>query len=210
MVGAVARSRMLWDVLMQDALPLEVARAWIVEQKSACGLEEAPSTLRPMDVVELFGLVRTTRPATVIEVGTYIGVSTTTIARAMRRGHLYTCDSESDWLIASPNEVAIHQYRRQRSSEMFADLRAKGVVADLVYLDGRLAPTGETIEDLMALTNERTVFVMDDFIGIEKGVLNAIVLAGLKHKNLGLVLPRTQDSKTAILLSGNRIAMVVQ
>jgi hypothetical protein len=75
---------------------------------------------------------------------------------------------------------------------------------DLIYLDGRLSQPD--IEPLSKIVCEKTVFVLDDFEGIEKGVANALML---EHPSRVLIYPRA-DNKTAVSMPVGLIQLVPQ
>lgn len=145
------------------------------------------------DAVELYKVTNFFAPKVIVEVGTFIGVSTRTMREAAPSATIYTCDHSND-IDVCPEDSQLFQYPNTPSSTMFADLAAKGVKADLIYLDGRLTP--QDFEPLGKIITENTVFVLDDFEGVEKGVANAMIL-----ENAGrlLVYPRA-DRKTAVLI----------
>jgi hypothetical protein len=87
---------------------------------------------------------------------------------------------------------------------MFEDLAKQGEKIDLVYLDGRLSE--KDIPHLMSVIHNKTVFVLDDFEGTEKGVANAVVLEG---GNSLLVYPRN-GNKTAIVIPMTLLQFVRQ
>jgi predicted O-methyltransferase YrrM len=124
------------------------------------------------------------KPQMVVEVGTFIGRSTVAMAWGVTSHHpdamIYTCDGSNDIQIPAIAHVrsnggsCIKQYPKTMARDMFADLRASGVRADLAYLDGRLAP--DEVDLLRQVTAPGAVIVLDDFEGVEKGVANATQL----------------------------------
>ena len=88
----------------------------------------------------------------------------------------------------------VEQFPKKTSLEMFESMHDRNIYADLINIDGRLS-----LEDLAIIdkvTHERTVFVLDDFEGIEKGVINAANLMGLNLRQYGLVYPPEQELLT--------------
>ena len=69
---------------------------------------------------------------------------------------------------------------------MFEHLVARGVKADLFFLDGRLQDGDLNL--LPSMTHTKTVFVLDDFEGLEKGIINGIKLRDI-YPNLILIRP---------------------
>lgn len=111
----------------------------------------------------------------IAEVGTFIGNSTCAIALGSARDvPIHTCDYSNDLNIAGPYGSKIVQYPKTSSSDMFAKMADNNLRAEMIFLDGRLTPRDFNILPSVALDD--TVFVFDDFEGIEKGVANASAL----------------------------------
>jgi len=144
------------------------------------------------DAAELYRLVKFFKPEVIAEVGTFIGVSTMAMYMSDEFLRIYTCDMSNDIpnLFEEADEI-IKYYPKQSSTQMFKDLAEKGNKVDLVYLDGRLQQ--EDFEPLNKIIHDQTIFVFDDFEGIEKGVINAMMLEGPSRL---LIYPR-EGRKTA-------------
>lgn len=154
------------------------------------------------DAIELYKLVRFFAPTVIAEVGTFIGVSTTVMSFAAPLKKIYTCDMSNHITLDIHRDVI--QYPKTSSTDMFKDLAEKEVKVDLVYLDGRLSP--DDFEPLNKIIHEKTVFVLDDFEGIEKGIANALML---EHPSRVLIYPR-RDNKTAVSMPVGLIQLVPQ
>lgn len=94
----------------------------------------------------------------VIEVGTFIGLSTTALAAAATNCAVYTCDASNDCL---PSEGRIHTYPKQTSTQMLRDLIQREVRADLCFFDGVLS--AEDVALLARVTHDRTVYAFHDY-----------------------------------------------
>ena len=117
------------------------------------------------------------QPKVIVEVGTYIGRSTLAMARganASLKG-LFTCDMTFDtWTPTTPEDAATIQYFGKTSStDMMKALLGRTQV-DLFLLDGRLQQ--DDLQLITGLRHDRSVFLIDDFEGVEKGVDNALKL----------------------------------
>jgi len=132
-----------------------------------------------------FAITNYFNPDVIAEVGTFIGKSTMSLAYGMFRASqrdvvskqktIYTCDMSNDIDIGSAQwQVRIEQYKKKSSAEMFSDMRIKNVHADMVNIDGRLGV--EDFDVLFDVVTERTIYLLDDFEGTEKGVANAFNL----------------------------------
>jgi hypothetical protein len=117
-----------------------------------------------------------------------------------------TCDMSND----IPNLFVdargmVTYFPKTSSTEMFKKLaEEENPSIDLIYLDGRLSQPD--IEPLSKIVCEKTVFVLDDFEGIEKGIANALML---EHPSRVLIYPRG-DNKTAVSLPVGLIQLVPQ
>ena len=129
-------------------------------------------------------------PKVVVEVGTYIGRSTAALFMGAKPAleKLYTCDATFDaWdpgHLASAGEI--EYFGKTTSTQMFEHLVSRGVKADLFFLDGRLQDADLNL--LPSMTHKKTVFLLDDFEGLEKGIINGIKLRDI-YPNLILIRP---------------------
>lgn len=165
-------------------------------------------SLDKRDVEDLQDVVFHFRPTVVAEVGTFIGRSTMAIAHSMDEGGtIYTCDVSNDIKLPEVTGGTIVQYPKTSSATMFADLVENlNVFVDMFYIDGRLSPCD--IGFIQKLIHPKTVFVLDDFEGVEKGVANATLL--MQHlTGYALIYPRW-NGKTAILMPGSLLQFTAQ
>lgn len=162
------------------------------------------------DVADLQEIVSHFQPVTVAEVGTFIGRSTAAMSTVMRDGGMiHTCDVSNDIkLPVLSNTVGVCQHPKQTSTQMFQSLVGSGTRVDLFYIDGRLA--ADDLPLIKQLMHDRTVFVLDDFVGVEKGVANAMnLLAGLGAPFYTLIYPRLMR-KTAMLVPNTLLQFTAQ
>lgn len=157
----------------------------------------------------LYNLVRYFQPARVLEVGTFIGKSTVSMASAMddagAPGEIHTCDMSNAIDIPWDGRTAIRQHQRVSSTDMLGSLDG---AFDLMFLDGRLVR--EDLAALGRLATPDTVIALDDFEGMEKGVANLSLLAGMpKFQRHFLVYPLREDRGALYGLSGNSLTAVL-
>lgn len=114
-------------------------------------------------------LAEVLRPAVTIEVGTFIGTSTEALRHGS--GHIYTCDRSND---CYPSSDQVTTFPRRSATEMFAELLARGVKADLFFFDGRL--TAADVPLILRLSKPGTVYVFDDYEPGGKGAANVPLL----------------------------------
>ena len=202
-------SEMVWRRLRSDS-PRRISE-WFAEADEL--REQADyntGSLDRGDVADLQEIVSHFEPVTVAEVGTFIGRSTAAMATVMRDGGMiHTCDVSNDIkLPVLSNTVGVCQYPKQTSTQMFQSLVGSGTRVDLFYIDGRLA--ADDLPLIKKLMHDRTVFVLDDFVGVEKGVANAMnLLAGLGAPFYTLIYPRLMR-KTAMLVPNTLLQFTAQ
>lgn len=127
-----------------------------------------------------------------IEIGTFIGTSTTMMAAA----HVYTCDKSNDCLESSARVTC---FPHTGSKRMLSTLVHRNVKADFFFFDGRIRESDPPF--IHRLSKPTTVYAFDDYEGNEKGVMN---VARLHPELRGYVLippPASVlelDSKTTI------------
>lgn len=165
-------------------------------------------SLTDEDIYDLSGLIRLFQPATVCEIGTFIGRSTHAMASSMKAGTIWTCDSSNALDLPPPeNAVTIRQFKKTNSTDMFGKAMAEKMRFDLFYIDGRLVQRdAELMGECM---DARSIIVLDDFEGIEKGVANASLLLNSVAAGCTLIYPKP-GRKTAVLLPFTRIRFVPQ
>ena len=201
-IGRQRFSELFWNIVDEKVgdYPYKIIEKIVEDQQTL--REKADyntGSLTFNDAVELYKLVKFFQPRVIAEVGTFIGVSTLIMSNVTH--HIYTCDFSNDINLNTPN---ISQYPKKLSTEVFRDLAEKNIKVDLVYLDGRLKQ-----DDIYLLDNiicNHTVFIMDDFEGIEKGVANAMML---ERPERILIYPRL-NTKTALLIPISSINLVSQ
>jgi len=190
-IGRKRLSNFVWGIIdekaghIQENLHVLIAQQNELREKA----DYKTGSIGIEDVVEVYKATKAFNPKIIAEVGTFIGTSTLTMMIAAKDATIYTCDMSNDIDLGQPNII---QYPKKTSHEMFADMAEKGLKVDLVYLDGRL--TQADVEPLNKIVHEGTVFLMDDFEGVEKGVANAMFL---ESPNRVLIYPR-ERKKTAI------------
>ena len=123
----------------------------------------------------LFSVVLFFKPKIIVEVGSFIGKSTISMALAadfnidQNKCKIYCCDHSNEIVLPDISDTVIKQFHKTSSTEMLKSF-STDIKFDIVHLDGRLQK-----EDFNLLRNnltEKTIFILDDFEGIEKGVAN--------------------------------------
>lgn len=119
-------------------------------------------------------------PRVAVEVGTFIGTSTS----AIKAGHIYTCDKSND-CVPSSKRITCHPFTS--STRMLSQLKRRGVVADFFFFDGRIKAADVGL--ILDLSTSLTVYAFDDYEGDEKGVINVQLLLPHLSKPYTLMLP---------------------
>ena len=123
----------------------------------------------------LFSITLFFKPKIIVEVGSFIGKSTFSMAFAADNYmseincKIYCCDYSNEIKFPDLSKTKIKQYHKTSSTQMIKQLE-KNMILDLIHLDGRLEN-----EDCLLLKDkidENTIFILDDFEGNEKGVVN--------------------------------------
>lgn len=205
-IGRKRFSEIVWNIIDEKVsdYPYETIERIVEQQQELRSQAEYNTGSVPYDdAVELYKIVKFFQPKIIAEVGTFIGVSTITMYESCKgEVDIYTCDFSNDIKLGMPFNV--FQYPKKGSHEMFTDMAEKGVKADLIYLDGRLGQ--DDFQPLPKIVHEKTVFVLDDFEGVEKGVTNALML---ESSGRVLVYPR-EGRRTAISIPLTLLQIVPQ
>jgi hypothetical protein len=153
------------------------------------------------------------KPKIIAEVGTFIGKSTFAMACAIdiaykEGGEIYTCDFSNSIDLNFATKTSVKQFQMKSSTEMFTVLAAENRRFDLILLDGRLQ--AEDFKLLPAVLHPETVIFLDDFEGIEKGVINALHLMNSLQNTHYLAYPPSRDIMHSHgLTDGCTIGMII-
>jgi predicted O-methyltransferase YrrM len=209
-IGRQRFSNIFWGIVDEkvDEYPYEILEKIVKDQQELRELADYNTGSLPYDdAVELYKLVRFFQPLVIAEVGTFIGVSTKAIRQAALDGEfsyvIHTCDFSNNLTIdASDNRIV--QYPKKSSTDMFKEMAEIVLGVDFMYLDGRLQQSD--LELFHKIVHDQTVFVFDDFEGIEKGVVNAMMV---ESPGRVLIYPR-EGRKTAVSLPLTLLQFVPQ
>ena len=202
-------SGLFWDVMDTQSLPeFDLPHADHFDRLRASA-DYNTGSLNEWDMVDLITIASYFRPRIIAEVGTFIGRSTYALAVGSGSDALiYTCDASNDIPLPQlpARSATVIRNPRASSVEMFNRMLAEGLAqqVDLFFIDGRLTESDLIL--INKLSHERTVLVLDDFEGIEKGVDNAMLLGNQNHL---LIYPRT-EGKTALLVPVKLLQLTAQ
>ena len=123
----------------------------------------------------LYSLVRYFKVDSVLEVGTFIGKSTVSIALAIEHenldGIIHTCDGSNSIAIPHEGRCKIVQYFKQTSTEMLQSIQGH---YNFAHFDGRVQR--DDLRHLQRLLLPNSIIALDDFEGMEKGVCNLMLM----------------------------------
>ena len=125
----------------------------------------------------LYSLVIYFKPKKIIEIGSFIGKSTISMALGADNyadediTEIYCCDMSNNIVLPKLANTKIKQFNKINSLEMLKKLDGN-FSFDLIHIDGRLGL--EDFEIIKKNINKNTIFILDDFEGKEKGVINYI------------------------------------
>ena len=202
-----------WKNLDGSALDEEAARdaesILTVSNTLAQAFPGATGSMSLSATKSLWLLAKYFAPHTIVEIGTYIGRSTSALYLGARPGieKLYTCDATFDsWSAGHLSDKGdIEYFGRTTSTQMLEKLSRDGVVADLFFIDGRLQDPDICL--IQSISHDKTVFILDDFEGLEKGVANGVAL---KSAFPGLLLlSPPHDALVRRFSSGHNLAVLL-
>lgn len=130
-------------------------------------------------------------PSNIVEIGTFIGKSTLSMAMALdhcgRPGLIQTCDGSNGFDINWAGRTTILQNFKTISSDMMSTIDCP---QDLLFVDGRL--NDQDLDIIQTENFANCVFVFDDTEGVEKGTINQ-VLVDQKIKNRFVIYPPSNE-----------------
>jgi predicted O-methyltransferase YrrM len=219
-------SEIFWEAVLQTSTQREPQRRQLLEQIEQldglrAGADYNTGSISAASAWCLYSVVRYFQVSRALEVGTFIGKSTWSMALAMDHekiasGEIHTCDMSNSIDIPYVGTTRIAQYKKLSSTDMLNKLAGR---FDFAHFDGRV--TDSDLPLLQRLLAPDAIVALDDFEGMEKGVANLMNLraAGLLQQHF-LVYPCapallerigfTDHSLTAILVPISLIQLTAQ
>ena len=197
----------------------------LIAEVTAPKVNEFPSVAGSISITSstyLWLLARYFSPRYVLEIGTYIGRSTLAIlfggVNSVEK--LYTCDGTFDCLNFldykkgpfQPEKVQaiekVDYFGKTMSTALLNKMRDDGVRLDLIFIDGRVS--NEDCQILPHVMSDKCVIFLDDFEGVEKGVVNAMMLRS-SLKGMILLNPAVEENydvgNLALLVPANMLTL---
>lgn len=186
--------------LLKDINALEILR-----QKA----EYNTGSISFADAWSIYSLIKYFEPIKIAEVGTFIGKSTWSMAKALdelkNKSIIYTCDNSNNLIIPWKGKTEIKQFPKMTSKDMFNQI---GDQIDFLFLDGRISQ--EDINILGNLLHSKSIIAIDDFEGMEKGVANLFALRRMELlKNHFLIYPCKQNHLQKLGFSSHSLTAVL-
>ena len=148
-------------------------------------------TISPKSALWLFLLTRYFNPSVIAEVGTFIGTSGLSMVKGVDSNNasvtFYSCDVSNSIDIPYDGNSKLEFFKKSDSTQMFKQLKDRGVVPDLFHIDGRL--NQDDLPLLVSLKVSDAIILLDDFEGIEKGVANGFALQNITMKSHVMIYP---------------------
>ena len=163
-------------------------------------------------------IAKLSAPRVVAEVGTFIGNTTTALGHGLQRAlecsvdeserFIFSCDYSNDIKLPWGLRPVLVQFPLTKSVDMFNELERRDISVDLFLIDGRLS--GKDLDLVSSLASNDAVILLDDFVGIEKGVVNAQLLLG-QNRFAGhtLIYPPKSNDVPYLDLVGCSLAILV-
>lgn len=144
-------------------------------ERTRVGMDYNTGSISLASALCLYALVRFVRPQVIFEIGTFIGRSTLSMAAAVdvngTDSRIYTCDgSNVAQLPVAQVKCPITTYSKTMSHDALNAFAQEDRQIDLMHIDGRIS--GVDLEIISRVASPHTIYALDDFEGIEKGVFN--------------------------------------
>jgi predicted O-methyltransferase YrrM len=205
-------SRVFWEELKSSIFYEEASKdARKIAEITSPKVAEFPAEAGSISItssIYLWLLSKYFSPKSVLEIGTYIGRSTLALAFGGKDSirEFYTCDGTFDCLdfnlldltgLESVKQNAVNRiqyFGKTMSTSLLQELKGKGVKLDLVFIDGRIS--NDDCKILSEVMSDTCVLVLDDFEGVEKGIVNAMMLRN-NFRAMFLVSPAVEENRIA-------------
>ncbi len=190
-------STIFWKILLSsrnglEKKDLELLSAEILSLQSLRGQADYNTgTISPKSALWLYFLTRYFKPSTIAEVGTFIGTSGLSMVMGCDSNNLpvkfYSCDVSNSIDIPYKGKSTVEFFKKSNSTHMFKQLKDRGVSPEMFHIDGRL--NQDDLPLLVDLKVMDAIILLDDFEGVEKGVVNAFALQGIINKTHVMAYP---------------------
>lgn len=198
-------SRVVWENIFDYADTEMEVRQLLADRASAYAKlrESAAYNTGSVSVdamYTLFCIAHFFKPKVIAEVGTFIGNSTFALAEgAGDNCEIHTCDYSNHILLETSMGGQVIQYPKTPSTEMFGKMAQAEKKVDLMFFDGRLTPGDISLINKIAADD--TVYVFDDFEGVEKGVANVGLFLSYPNIKIGyhLIYPTNRNTVAMLL-----------
>jgi predicted O-methyltransferase YrrM len=160
--------------LLQNSTLLEIedfgAGSTVMKSNKRMVKDIAASSLKPKKFAWLlFRIVRHYKPATVLELGTSLGITTSYLASANENTMVYTCEGSSAIATIAKNNFAALRIKNIELTEgdfakTLSPLLDKIETVDFAFVDGnhRKGPTIEYFTKLLNHSTHSTILIFDD------------------------------------------------
>ena len=196
-------SHVVWENIFEHADTEMEARQILADRASAYAklrdvAQYNTGSISVDAMYTLFCITHFFKPKVIAEVGTFIGNSTFALVEgAGDNCDIHTCDYSNDIKLEAMIDAI--QYPKTSSTEMFGKMAQAGKKVDLMFFDGRLTPGDISL--ISKIAADDTVYVFDDFEGVEKGVANVGLFLSYPNIKIGyhLIYPTSRNTVAMLL-----------
>lgn len=169
-------TRLFWSVILENSFRWNYERESFFKNLEALeslrsGAKYNTGTISMSNAWCLYSAIRYFEINSIIEIGTFIGKSTLSMAAAVDshsdEGIIHTCDFSNDIKLPWSGKTKIIQYPNTSSHSMLSMINSD---CEFYHLDGRISSSDMELFEKMNCHN--AIFALDDFEGVEKGVAN--------------------------------------
>lgn len=160
--------------LLQDTTAIEVqdfgAGSAVIKTNTRVVKHIAQSSLKPKKFSQLlFRIVHYYKPATIVELGTSLGITTSYLASGNEQAQVFTCEGAKNIAAVAKQTFSGLQQKNIAITEgdfaaTLPDLLQQIKKVDLAFIDGnhRKVPTLDYFEQLLKVSTASTLLIFDD------------------------------------------------
>lgn len=215
-------SKIFWEKLYESPVVSEAQRDVAKILKYTRKIREhfpagSAGTISSQSAEQLWLIARYFSPKHIFEIGTFIGRSSFSLlaGSGATLDRIDSCDATFDQFFI-PDEMKqdfsnaqkLNYHPKSSSVKALNQILSLGLCPDFIFIDGRLCD--DDIALFHRLDPKNTIYVFDDFDGIEKGVENCILLRK-RFPELLLIRPNLDHSigcgQISILFPPSRVML---
>ena len=209
-------SLIFWDKIISNSIhkiPENFYKNLINLENLKINADYKTGSIALSSALQLFSIIDYFRPKIIFEIGTFIGRSTLAMAYGCDQyvdefnSKIYTCDFSNEIVLPKICKTDIIQFKKTSSTSALDKINDK---IDLFHIDGRIQKND--FEIIKKLVHAETIFIFDDFEGIEKGVanlFNLLVEKVIDRNNYFFVYPMQETTLSKFSLQRSTTACII-